>query len=381
MFNSRSHRPLQRPAREPAASPDRPNVGNKPPVQRLLLNLDATNPQAIRNLEHLQANGGVEMRSGDVNDLQDNEVLHLVAHANKRRFGNFDAPGLFEHLVEQGLPGNVGGIQLHGCESMALAAQLQALLNKAALNLGWDLPERPIAVGGIPGYYFADEEGQAHTVGTDGGNDAVWKVHGQAIASKPTQAVIEDLRQKDPAPAKALRPVQTLRTDPNALRKHAWQVWSLLNYRLSRLPRDLRHLDYRDWRHEVNALAQSLGSTLQAPDFTPVDEVGRRAALIDVVTQLKDAALQAQQQAADVVVQPPQFQGPVDSVPGSLGPPQREAEAMPDLDGSGETFTVQDGDGGDEAEPDWGGSNPLFDGAAAMSNPLFRRFKSSDDGL
>src|SRR5438105_3209910 len=108
------------------------------------------------NARRLAESNPLEYRGGNVSELRDGEVLHLVAHSGPGKFGGLRAGKLFQRLRDEGLTPRIGGIQLHGCESSSSATTLSKLVN--APSPQWN-PPKNIEVRGVPGYHFVTSSG------------------------------------------------------------------------------------------------------------------------------------------------------------------------------------------------------------------------------
>ncbi len=145
------------------------------------------------NARRLAESNPLEYRGGNVSELRDGEVLHLVAHTGPGTFGGLRAGELFQRLRDEGLTPRIGGIQLHGCESSSSATTLSELVNERSPQ--WNPPIKNIEVRGVPGYHFVTSSGASWSVGAEHGNEEFWKSISPSVNKNPSDTNVERLAE------------------------------------------------------------------------------------------------------------------------------------------------------------------------------------------
>lgn len=164
-------------------------------AQRMLINLGDTQREE-EGENYLRDSDPTEFRKGDIENfknLEDGEVLHFLSHAGGDTLGSYKSQGLAniiaamlqQKAVEQGW--RTLSIQLHGCESMDFAAQLEAKLQE-------EIPTIPtIRVQGVPGYSAITKEGAEYSIGRTHGSDELWDQISNNVNRDPSQERLENL--------------------------------------------------------------------------------------------------------------------------------------------------------------------------------------------
>src|SRR4051794_32980699 len=145
------------------------------------------------NARRLAESNPLEYRGGNVSELRDGEVLHLVAHSAPGTFAGLPADQLFQRLRDEGLTPRIGGIQLHGCESSSTATTLSELVN--APSPQWNPPIKNIEVRGVPGYHFVTSSGASWSVGAEHGNEKFWESIRESVNRDPSDTNVERLAE------------------------------------------------------------------------------------------------------------------------------------------------------------------------------------------
>jgi hypothetical protein len=161
------------------------------------------------NARRLAESNPLEYRDGKISELRDGEVLHLVAHSGPGKFGGLPADKLFQRLRNEGLTPQIGGIQLHGCESSSSATTLSKLVN--ARSEQWN-PPKNIEVRGVLGYHFVTSSGASWSVGAEHADEKLWKSISEQVNRNPSDTNVERL-----AKDRDMIPIANLTTEASIL--------------------------------------------------------------------------------------------------------------------------------------------------------------------